>query len=133
MAQVPVKRGQGGFTLIEVMISLVLTAIAIMGIIALYITETKASGFSRHTTEGAVLAQDKVEALRTQGAAAAVATTEVNINERGGAPGTGIFTRTTTVALVPAGSPTWADITVTVTWNDDSIGHTVTVKSRRNL
>jgi prepilin-type N-terminal cleavage/methylation domain-containing protein len=133
MAQVPVRRRQGGFTLIEVMISLVLTAIAIMGIIALYITETKASGFSRHTTEGAVLAQDKVESLRTQGVAAAVSTTETGINERGGAPGTGIFTRTSTVALVPAGSPTWADITVTVTWNDDSIGHTVTVRSRRNL
>jgi len=134
MAQVPVKHSEGGFTLIEVMIALVLTAIAIMGIIALYITETKASGFSRHTTEAAVLVQDKVELLRTEGAATNIAlTTETNINERGGAPGSGIFTRSFSETLVPAVTPTWADITVTVTWNDDGINHTITVKARRNL
>ena len=80
MAAQPVN--QKGFTLLEVMIAMVLTALAIMGIIALYVTETKASGFSRHTTEAAVLAQDKIEFLRTQGPAATVNTTELNLNER---------------------------------------------------
>jgi prepilin-type N-terminal cleavage/methylation domain-containing protein len=129
MAQVPVKTAQGGFTLIEVLIALVLTAIAIMGIIALYITETKASGFSRHTTEAAVLVQDKVELLRTEGPAANIAlTTEPNINERGTAA-SGIFTRSYSETLLAG----WAEITVTVTWNDDGINHTITVKARRNL
>jgi prepilin-type N-terminal cleavage/methylation domain-containing protein len=136
MAPVSVKRREGGFTLIEVMIALVLTAVAIMGIIALYITETKASGFSRHTTEGAVLAQDKVESMRTQGSAANFGpVNEVNINERGLAGG--IFTRQTTETLIPVlpvGGPyTWADVLVTVTWNDDGINHQVQVRSRRNL
>ena len=128
MAQVPVRSRQGGFTLIEVMIALVLTAVAIMGIVALYITETKASGFSRHTTEGAVLAQDKVEQLRTQGNMVAIGPiVEANINERGLAGG--IFTRTTTVT--PVGG-NYANITVTVTWGDDGIAHSVAVKARRN-
>src|SRR3569832_1197360 len=77
MAAQPVKKG---FTLRDVMIAMVLTALAIMGIIALYVTETKASGFSRHTTEAAVLAQDKIEFLRTQ-ASGPVNTTETNQNK----------------------------------------------------
>lgn len=122
------KRSDAGFTLVEVMIALVLTAIAIMGIVALYITETKASGFSRHTTEAAVLAQDRVEQLRTQGSAAAITTvTESNLNERGGSGG--IYTRTYSETLTDVN---WADIAVTVTWSDDGINHSVTVSARRN-
>lgn len=122
------RRAEAGFTMIEVMIAMTLTALAIMGIIALYITETKASGFSRHTTEAAVLAQDKVEKLRTQGAAVAISpTVESLINERG-LPG-GIYTRTYSETLTTVD---YADIVVTVTWNDDGNGHTVTVRARRN-
>jgi len=122
------RRAAAGFTLIEVMIAMTLTALAIMGIIALYITETKASGFSRHTTEAAVLAQDKVEKLRTQGTAVAIsATTETLINERG-LPG-GIYNRTYSETLTTVD---YADIVVTVTWNDDGNPHAVTVRARRN-
>lgn len=121
------KRSEGGFTLIEVMIALVLTAIAVMGIVALFITETQASGFSRHMTEAAVLAQDRVERLRTQGSAAAITnTTETGLNERGGSGG--IYTRVYSETLTDVN---WADIAVTVSWNDDGIGHSVTVRARR--
>ena len=116
--------------MIEVMIALVLTALAIMGIIALYITETKASGFSRHTTEAAVLAQDKIEKLRTQGAAANQGpTSEVNINERGGTVSAGIYTRTYQEVV----GLNYADLTVTVTWSDDGLAHAITMRARRNL
>ena len=127
MAAQPVR--QQGFTLIEVMIALVLTAIAVMGIIALYITETKASGFSRHTTEGAVLAQDKIEFLRTQGPAAAVNTTELNLDERAQA-GTGIYKRITTETVI-AGQ--YADIVVEIDWSDDGIAHQIIMRGRRGL
>jgi len=126
MAAQPVKKG---FTLLEVMIAMVLTALAIMGIIALYVTETKASGFSRHTTEAAVLAQDKIEFLRTQGAAAAVNTTELNLNERAQA-GSGIYKRTTTETVI-AGQ--YADIMVQIDWSDDGISHTIVMRGRRGL
>lgn len=122
------KRREAGFTMIEVMIALTLTAIAVMGIVALFITQTKASGFSRHMTEAAVLAQDTVERLRTQGSAAAIPpTTQSNLNERGGSGG--IFTRTFTEVLT---DPSWADIVVTVSWSDDGIPHSVSVRARRN-
>ena len=127
MAAQPVN--QKGFTLIEVMIAMVLTAIAIMGIIALYVTETKASGFSRHTTEAAVLAQDKIEFLRTQGPAATVNTTELNLNERGQA-GSGIYERDTTETLVVG---QYADMVVTIKWNDDGISHQIVMRARRGL
>jgi prepilin-type N-terminal cleavage/methylation domain-containing protein len=127
MASQPVN--QQGFTLLEVMIAMVLTALAIMGIIALYVTETKASGFSRHTTEAAVLAQDKIEFLRTQGPAVAVNTTELNLNEREQA-GSGIYKRITTETVI-AGQ--YADIVVEIDWNDDGIAHVVTMRARRGL
>lgn len=120
-------RREAGFTMIEVMIALTLTAIAVLGIVALFITQTKASGFSRHMTEAAVLAQDTIERLRTQGSAAAIsATTQSNLNERGGSGG--IFTRTFSEVLT---DPNWADIVVTVSWADDGIPHTVSVRGRR--
>ena len=108
---------------------MVLTAIAIMGIIALYVTETKASGFSRHSTEASVLAQDKLELQRTISPAVAVGpVSEVNINERAQL-GAGIFTRTTTETLTAS----YADMKVVVTWSDDGIAHTVTMNARRGL
>lgn len=121
------RRSEDGFTMIEVMIALTLTAIAVMGIVALFITETKASGFSRHMTEAAVLAQDTVERLRTQGSAAAISpTTQSNLNERGGSGG--IYTRTFSETLT---APDWADIVVTVSWSEDGIPRSVSVRARR--
>ena len=124
--------------MIEVMIALVVSALAIMGIIALYATETRASGFSRHSTEAAVLAEDKVEKLRFAGncavnigtivtGACTAGTTEATIDGQGKTGG--IYTR----LYCEATSANYADIVVTVTWHDDGIAHTVTVGARRNL
>ena len=46
MARKP-KAKQAGFTLMEVLVSLVLGAIAMIGVIALYRASTNASSFSR--------------------------------------------------------------------------------------
>jgi Tfp pilus assembly protein PilV len=124
---------QAGFTIVEVMIALLLTAIAIMGIIGLYVTTTRASGFTRHTTEASVLAEDKVEKLRTLTPASSIPTpvTEAGIDPEGKTGTGGIYTLTYTVTI-PGGS-TFANVQVIVTWVDDAITHTVTVNSRRNL
>jgi len=121
------RRVEAGFTMIEVMIAMVLTAVAIMGIIALYATQTKASNFSRHSTEAAMLAQDKIEQLRTGSGSGGAWATETYINERGSAAG--IFTRATTMT---ARTNYW-DMLVTVTWADDGQTHTVTQYARRGL
>lgn len=119
---------QGGFTLMEVLISLVLGAIAMIGVIALYRASTNASSFSRRSTEAAVLAQDKMERLRTELPTAGSNQVEAgNLDETGkvvvGAP----FTRTWDVTN--AGQ--YFDITVRVGWTDEGVGKTVTVRGRR--
>ncbi len=123
--------------MIEVLLSLVLAAIAIMCIIALYIASTRASGFSRHSTEAAVLGEDKVEKLRTLGAATQIGTlangacttgtTEVGIDGQGNTGG--LYTRVYCEAL----EASYADIVVTVSWTDDGVPHAVTLAARRSL
>jgi prepilin-type N-terminal cleavage/methylation domain-containing protein len=131
MAPLPVTRRkrEGGFTLIEVMIAMVLTAIAIMGIIALYVTETKASGFSRHSTEASVLAQDRLEKLRLLGSPPLpiALTSEPNLNERAGIGG--IYTRKYSVVV----GVNYADLYCEVDWSDDGIAHQVVMRGRRGL
>jgi Tfp pilus assembly protein PilV len=56
--------------MIELMVAILLTAIALMGLIALFLAQSKASGFTRHSTEATVLAVDKLEKLRTMSSAA---------------------------------------------------------------
>ena len=120
-------RSQAGFTLIEVMISILLTAIAIIGIVALYMTEARASGTSRHATEAATLAEDELEALfRTVPASGSNAGT---LNEEG-LPG-GIYTRFWTATA----QPNYWDLTVTVQWVEDDPAkpRSVVLIGRRNL
>lgn len=111
--------------MIEVMVALLLTAVAVMGILGVYLVQARASAYSRHTAEAVVLAQDKLEQVRTE-AAVATTGTEANINERGVA--TGMFTRGWTVTL-GAG---YADVVVTITWSEDGVARQFVLRGRRN-
>ncbi len=122
------KRKQGGFTLIEVLISLVLGAIAMIGVIALYRASTNASSFSRRGTEAAILAQDKLERLRTE--TATTGSDPTPIDELGQSAVAGPFTRTWTVT--PA-TPTYVDVSVNVQWDDDGNTRNFTVRGRRSI
>jgi len=114
-----------GFTLIEVMIAILLSAIAVVGLVGIYSVQTRGSSVSRHTTEAAVLAEDRMEDLRTQIAPATGS--ESGLDALGAAGG--IYNRAWTVAI--GGS----DITysVTVSWNEDGITRNVTLRSKRGL
>ena len=120
-------RGRGGFTLIEVMIAILLTAIATIGIMGLYKVETRAAGFSRHTTEATVLAQDQLELMRSNRFIGTQ--TDSGINGHGlpeGLPG-GIYTRQSTVT-----SDVGFDLmVVTVDWVEDGEAKTVVMRTRR--
>ena len=60
------RRGQqGGFTIIEVLIALLVLVVGFAGILSLQLTAMRATSFSRHATEASVLAEDKMEQLRT--------------------------------------------------------------------
>jgi len=114
-----------GFTMVEVMVSLMLAAVAVMGLLGVYLAQTRASSYTRHASEAAVLAQDKLEQLRLQVAATASGT-ETSINERGIA--TGVFTRRWTETLATG----YADIVVTVSWTEDGVARQFVVRGRRN-
>jgi Tfp pilus assembly protein PilV len=111
--------------MIEVMVAVLLTAIATTGIVGLYVVNTRASGFSRHTTEASVLAQDQMERLRTNGATGTGSMLGVDESGKAG----GIFD----VAYSIVVGAMYADITVTITWTEDGVIRTVTVLGRRNL
>jgi Tfp pilus assembly protein PilV len=118
-------RPEGGFTMVEVMIALLLTAVAVVGVLGVYLAQSRASSFSRHTSEAVTLAQDKLEQLRTQ-PATATSGSETNINERGAA--TGIFTRRWAVTLGTG----YADVVVTISWSEDGFARQFVLRGRRN-
>jgi type II secretory pathway pseudopilin PulG len=124
-------KAQGGFTLIEVMVSIVLCSIAVIGVIALHRVTANASGFSRRSAEAAALAQDKLESLRTITPVAGTVT-ETGLDEQGKSGGP--FTRTTKQTI----GTDYIDITVQVLWDDESTATTGTqqllsVSGRRGL
>lgn len=119
------RRGsERGFTMIEVMIAVLLSAIAVIGIIALFVTQSRASGRARHETEAASLANDKLEKLRT--VAAPTSGTDPNnpIDAQGNAldaqGNPGIFYRKWDVTSVSGVSA----MTVKVGWDDDDVPST---------
>ena len=123
----PSKRGsQAGFTMIELMIAVLLTAIAMSGIIALFLSQNRASGVSRHTSEASALAQDKLEKLRTMSTATAGSDT---VDAQGNAGSANLYTRTWTVS---AGSGSgYSDVYVKVQWEETGGSRKVEVYGRR--
>lgn len=121
------RSSQAGFTMIEVMVSIVLAAIATSGLVALYMVETKQSGLSRHQTEATILAQDQMEWLRTTKITGGLST--ASLDEKGIVTANGIYTRGYTVTATPSG---YDDMVVTVSWSEDGDAKTVTLRSRRN-
>ena len=113
----------GGFTLIELMVALTILIIGLLGLMGIVMVSLRASSFSRHGTEAAVLAEDKLEELRTQ--AVPVGGTESSIDAQGNIVSGGIYSRQTTVT--PVTFPDIGDmlqIVVTVSWQEQEQGST---------
>ena len=128
-------RGLAAFTLVEVMIAIVLSMIAVIGVTALYMAETAASTDSRQKTEAAVLCEDKMEWLRTQ--SAPTSGSETGLDELGGIGG--MYDRTWTVTT----GTSYIDYSVTVNWDTEGLTgcpgaarltcRSETLRSRRGL
>lgn len=112
--------------MIEVMIAVLLTAIATIGIVGLYTIESRASTFSRRTSEATILAQDQMERLRTT---PLVDGTTANLDALGRVVAGAPYTRSwTTVA-----GTTFSNLLVIVSWDDNGVTKSVRLRSRRNL
>ena len=120
-------RPQGGFTLIEVMIAILLTALTVIGVIALFRVESRASVFSRRETEAAMLAQDKFEQLRALTPPSASTTVTENDLDVQGAAGSGMFDRTSEITSL--GNELYM-VKITVSWDDDGFTRSVVLNGQ---
>jgi Tfp pilus assembly protein PilV len=118
--------GQRGFTVVEVLIALLVLMVGMAGILSLQLTSVQATAFSRHATEASVLAEDKMEQLRTVSTAGLLGGTD-QVDARGVPLADGFYTRTWTIT---AGPPT--AIAVDVTWNEEGTEpYTITLQTLR--
>jgi len=89
-----------GLTLIEVMIALLITTIALLGALATVGMTVRGANFSRTATEASVLAQSKLEQLVSlpQGTVGTLpaGSTETTLDGNGNTVANGIFTRIVT-------------------------------------
>jgi prepilin-type N-terminal cleavage/methylation domain-containing protein len=103
-----------GFTLIEVLISLVILAISLLALAGLMTTTTKNNSVGGRLTEAATLAQDKLEELR------AVSWDNIPLNQTNDTPVTrpGIQYDRTWIARLNATNADIKEIEITVRWTD---------------
>ena len=132
------RRRQGGFTIIELLIALTILCIGLLGLIKLVVVALQASSFSRHHTEASVLAEDRLEQLRSRTILAGI-TTET-VDARGVSDTDGLFTRTSTVTSTAVSDTrgnalgTFYRIDVSVAWketSDQTPDHSVTLSTDR--
>jgi len=122
------KRRQAGFTMIEVMVAVLLTAIAVIGVVGLYRVQTRSSAYSRRSTEAVVLAGDKLEVLRAT-AVPAPSGTDEELDATGALVVGGPYRRRWFVTT----TATQYELRVEVDWDDDGTTRTTTLRSFRRL
>jgi len=100
-----------GFSLVEVMIAMLILAIALLALAGLMVTTTRNSSFGGHMTEASTFAQDRLEQLRVSPWAGVVAGNDTIQGS------TGItYTRNWTVTPNGDGNQRW--VSITLTWTD---------------
>lgn len=116
-----------GFTLVEVLVSLVILTFGLAALVSMAGTGTKATAYTRHAGEASVVGQDKLEQLRVIAPSALVSGTDT-CDAHAFVSATGMYTRAWTVSW----TGTLATLVVTVTWTDDGQLHTITYRTMRS-
>ena len=123
------SREEAGFSLLEILIGITVLLIGVAGLLSMQTSALRNSAYSRHSTEAAMLAQDKMEQLRTEDLLGAAVGPEV-IDEQGIPDADGLYTRDWNI--VDTGP--FIDIEVTVTWREGGSAdqvYRVTMRTRR--
>jgi prepilin-type N-terminal cleavage/methylation domain-containing protein len=109
---------EGGFTFIELLITLVLISIGLFSSISVLNTTLENNNNNDKKTKAVNLASEKLEDLKNQAISSALSsgtTTENNVNEQG-ISGSGPFTRTS--VITDGGTSSLTTLTVTVSWTN---------------
>ena len=115
-----------GFTLAEVLISLIILSVATLAIATMQITSVKGGYFSSDLTQATFLAQDKLEYLKNL--SYSDSNLSAGLHNEGILPGT-IFSRQYDIAEDAGNS--MKTITVTLQWTDGG-SHTISLSTIRS-
>lgn len=119
-------RRAAGFTLIEILIALAITAIGLTAVAAMFVANAHGTSYARHATEATVLAEDRLELmLVTPGTQ--LASGSDRVDSHGQIVSVGGFARTWTVAW----EGDLARIGVTVSWREGESDRELTFRTLR--
>jgi type IV pilus modification protein PilV len=121
------KRGQSGFTILEVLVAISILVVGLLGVASMQVSAIRGNYFSSNTTLALTLAEDKMEELMIA-QYDTVATTDEGMIDETGQTGND-FHRTWTVTDDSPITNT-KTVTVTVGWQNDD--HQVTLTSIRH-
>ncbi|NWG03863.1 MAG: prepilin-type N-terminal cleavage/methylation domain-containing protein [Syntrophaceae bacterium] len=113
-----------GYSLVEVLVSLVLLSIAILGLTGLMVQTTNNNSFGCHITEAATFAQDQLENLK-------VSLWDNVVTGNDEMQGSTGINYSRSWVVVPNAAPpndTVKEITITIQWNDKT-SHSVGFRS----
>ena len=119
--------GKKGFTLVEVLIGLIILAIGILAIAGMQITSIRGTSFSNNLSQASVLAQNRLEFLK----GLPLGDDRLDTNSYPNDITVGAFTGGYQAAR--NASPSYVQITYTVSWVEKGIPHSVsfrTIKAR---
>ncbi len=124
-----------GFTLIEIMIAILVLAVALVGLAAVTTTTIKGNSFSKAMTSATTLANDKLQDLKAKTFTSTSVDAELSSGSHSdtGNPLLGIYNRTWTVAdtMGSGSSIRYKTITVTVAWTWQGLSHSVQLQTIR--
>lgn len=118
------RRHQHGFTLVELLVTMAITVIGLMGLMSLYVVTARSNSLGAHSGEAVAVAEATVEEIRGSAVDELLATygaialpLDVNLNTVAGRAGT-TFSRRVQVTELTAASTNLVKIRVDVTWTD---------------
>jgi Tfp pilus assembly protein PilV len=123
-------RGAAGLSLIEVVVATAVFGIVVFVVTAFYFTAASQGAVGRGVTTGTLLAQQKLETLRTRSyAALSSGTTTETIDELGAVDPAGRYTRMTVVTKPAPAGARLAQVDVTVSWTEGAATRSVTLST----
>ena len=116
-----------GFTLIEVLISLIILAIGVLAVAGMQITSIIGTSFSSNMTQASVLAQDRLEFIKSL----PLNDVSLDTGDHNDPPDVGMFKKGYRADRNL--SPNYVQITYTVSWVEKNVPHSLsfrTIKAR---